>query len=445
MITIETIRQYFKTRASASKQWTLSRSTSIAQVILLSLVLMVIYTVVKPCECGEIDAKLTEDAAHQAVWEARDASGAWARPIPTQHEDEVIEDGTVTALVGVTEELVWRWDDRPHREVVTGWGSKTRAHQSAAFSYQLGVLDGEGGEQAPRLLVLPRNAVTARNQAPQTFLAREINESSRTLGLEFELEYVVDDDVAYLAYYPKEQGIGVEVYAVDLRHNSPLWRTTVRAVDAHADLRTQVQLHVASKRLHVMTKEGDLRRIDELDVRSGEIINMQEVSGKLTQAPPREALFQDSFKHCVFIQAAHDDVVECVPAREETNKPLQVVREGVTGETIWRLSLLGDRIIFAPLERLWPEPTSDIILSHDSKKSGSVVTAIDHKTGEVLWTTGVQGLSSKDVKHKHVEVDLMRVGEEPALIVYTEEDSGACATYLDPHHGKLLSVVRFAR
>lgn len=446
MITLDTVAQHLRTYRDHARHLVNRKSSFIGQAILLVFILSVVaYAAFKPHDCCIV----------QGEFIAEDVVGFHAEPSSLsivsapRDEDRVLVDGTTLAAQGYAEDVLWRWDERPHREVLGGWNhtSGSRNHRTEAYAYRLATLEDRSDVHAPGLLVLPHNQVTQRNQSTQTFYAREIDELRRDLRTRFSMIFEVEDGTAYLAYYPRDGGIGVEVYAVDLRTNSPLWRTTVRAVDPDAELRTQVQLHVAHGRVHVMTREGELRRIDELSAKTGEIMSLQEVRKALTQSPPRESMEASFFKMCTFTQTSAQDRRVCISAKNNvaSQMPLQVVRQSMEGETLWRLTLLGDQVAFMPLERLEKNPSSDVIVSHDSGKAGSVVTAIDHDSGEVLWTTGVQVTAQQEIHHKLIETDVLRMDGEPMLVVYTEENEESYTVYLEPQTGRVLSMLRSSR
>lgn len=452
MITKKTVSHHIADQASTAKHWVLQSSARLGAVILLTFILGVFTIASLKCGCGgwiweSHERNHVFDQAFTLQSGPSFAPNAPAFRITSlQDEDEVLEDGTLTQAQGYAADVIWRWDERPHREVLNGWHQTygSRDHRTDAFHYRLAALSDRTSAHAPGLLVLPHNQVTQRNNTTQVFYAREVDELSRELGARFDMVFEVSGETAYLAYFPREEGIGVEVYAVDLRTNSPLWRTTVRSVDIHAeDMRTRVQLHVARGRLHVMTREGDLRRIDELSVKTGEIMSLQEVPFAQTLSPPRESMRDGAFSQCTFTQRVGDkDTRACSTS---PSPALQVVRERLNSEVMWRLSLLGDQLSFFPLERVHANPTSDVILSHDSEAPGSVVTAIDHDSGEVLWTTGIQVTSEETLTHKHVEVNVLKIQDELTLVVYTEENDEAYTVYLDPMKGQVRSILRMSR
>ena len=400
MITQESVARSLSQARSAL----LGRSSTVAQGILaLFLLMVVLIAALKPFSCETIDARF-------------EAKPPIALRTPTafhtEAEEPVLEEGPTLSTPTHHDALIWRWRE------------------------------GQGSSPPPPLGLSP------------SFVPREVEAEARAFGMTFSHVLAIARGVAYIAYFPEEHGIGVVVYALDLEHNSPLWRTTVREVDARGTQRTEVQLHVASDSLHVMSKEGELRRIDELDLSSGEILSMSEIERELTErlAPP-EAL-TSWHRHCVFKGhvlkpscASFDDQSASLNASLRAI-PLQVVRQSEAGQTLWRLRLIGDRLSFVDLSELYPEALSDVILSDRFDAPGSVLTALDHATGRVLWTTSLDLHASQrpaaelEPTLKRITTDVALIADLPTLVIHGEDQGGAYTVYMDPQSGELWSLLR---
>ncbi len=451
MITFKTVVNSLN--ASSLKKAMLQNYSRIAQGVLLVFMLTVIAAT----------WQRGSDRCEVAVLENHQASLSYHTDQP---EHEVLEDGDDRGDVTQLEQVMWRWDERPVVNELSAWAhvSAARSHVANQVRYKVGTFDDRGQSSAPGLLVLPTQK-SGDVQAPQIFYAREVDAIKQEQRGHFSQVFTLQEDVAYVAYFPRGKGIGVEVYAVDIRHNSPLWRTTVRGVDFSASERTEVQLYVHEGRLQVMTKEGDLRRVDSLSAKTGEILHMEEVARGLTELPVRESMTQDFYRSCLFsMQDGKPDARQCKLAPERTSQGVyrttrwrraqnadmvQLVRQKSYNDTAWRLNLVGQQFAFFPVQKVWPEPTSDVLLSYTPGRSASVITAIHHERGEVLWSTGLNVLG-RDVAatgkfHHDVSLDVQEIGGEPVLVVYGEEAQDAYVTYLDPATGLVRSTIRTKR
>lgn len=435
------------------KGFVLDRSPNVGQWILLLFILTVVYMAIKPCDCAIVDERFERFEGSEVSYLA---------PPSRAQEHPVLEEGGSDAPiheVSNASRLFWRWHEGDaSRDIVE--------HSHGARHYWLRTSQAKIG--APTLAIRSRATDALQDLSRdrfQIFLAREVDALAHEQARAFSHVFAVEDGVAYLAYFPKEKGIGVEIYALDLEHNSPLWRTTVRTPDFHADVETDVQLFLHDNRLQIMTREGELRRIDELSTRTGEILSMQEVDVDLTRFPVQEAMHETFYTRCVFHVDASgaEDRPDCAlaPPLSEmlADTPsrgtgaMSVVRRHEPSDTVyWRLNPIGQRFTLFPVSKLWPEPTTDILLSHTPGHSASVLIALDHASGDMLWSTGLSSRESRKASshgepftHHLVRVDVSRVGGEPALVVYGEEDEEIYTTYLDPRTGEIRAMLRAPR
>lgn len=447
MINHRTILE-LRARVPKLKGFVLDRSPGVGQAILMVFILTVMYMALRPCDCPD---------AGQGAFEVDSAATSLTPGAPRQEHPIVEEGGDEPLLdrVSTASRQFWRWSE-------VRSGASSIHHDSLGTAYSLEVVELEG--HAPGLFIREHGHAQVREQAiaDHVFHGREMDTFQRDHDAPLDMRFAVEGDVVYLAYFPKEKGMGVEVYAVDLIHESPIWRTTVRPLDPGADLLTDVQLFVRDGRLQIMTREGELRRIDELSMQTGEILSMQEIDAAWTEFPVQESMHDTFYTRCVFQvdeQGAEErpDCVQATPNptlnKRRRDVATSIVRRHSPSDTVyWRLNPIGRQFTFFPLAKLWPEPPSDILLSHSPGQSTSVLIALDHDSGDVLWSAALDPAefcqktrSCQPLTHHLLKVDVTTIGSHPALVVYGEENEEVYTAYIDPRTGEIRAMIRAPR
>lgn len=297
------------------------------------------------------------------------------------------------------------------------------------------------------------------------FVPIETRKRLEALNAQLDLEQgaradmLVEQGVAYLAYQPMARHhdrAGLELYAVELEHGTPVWRNLLAPFQLEAaggDVQiNRVHMERRGQRLEVFVYGDGSPRRHELDVRSGRLLETEEMSARwsqldteLARAPARPGARR--------VELSTKGSVSAFTYQEGLRRQVEdvlTVERRRDGELAWRLNLAGDAI--APVE-LPPELTFVdlgvfIAASYEYDRGGVILTALDLETGEVRWTKRARGLGhSGPVDRNHVRLALRPMHGTSSgfgvVVLGQERGRGSYQEIFALQDGRTLSSIQF--
>ncbi len=321
----------------------------------------------------------------------------------------------------------WRWEFMTRDARAAAWSGGLKVALTTSPSPELAVRHAPYADAARRLGFHPDVPLLTGHASTErvawTFMPRETLQRVAALGQgRVRAAHAVDPQHTFVVYYGPD-GSGADLYALDSREGSPIWRVSfgtegVGSADA-------AQIVVRDGEVHLYTMSSEQRWSVRVDPATGKVIGKRRVVpeiGSLTRASLSEMTRAGGASEWFAPDGSGGATLR---ATFDPNHP-------------WTLSMAASRFGGVHLE-----DDTLFTLTYEPDEPGAILTAIEASTGEVRWLTRAHGLGG--VYRGEVTNDVALYTHEGHLIVHGQESRGEYVEALDMRTGDTVMSKRYGR